>query len=377
MEHGMIQIPVNEPDLSGNEQAYVLDAVKSGWIATGRYVAEFERRFADFIGTKYALSTTSGTSALQLATASLGLKPGDEVIVPALTIVSTAFSVCYVGATPVLVDAEGTTYNLDPEQIESKITTRTRAIMPVHLYGHPVDMDPILALARRYNLMVIEDAAEAHGAEYRGRRVGSFGLLNCFSFYGNKIITTGEGGMLVTDDDLLAKRVMRLKDLSHSEERRFSHTEIAYVLRMTNMQAAVGVAQMERVQEFIARKRWMADFYRQVLGGIEGLHLPEEMPWAKSVYWMYAVRVTPDFGCSRDELMRRLQEKGIATRTFFIPMHQQPVFQKMGLFKNERYPVADRLSEEGLYLPSGLTITKEQIERVAEELREIQKTVRG
>jgi perosamine synthetase len=294
-----------------------------------------------------------------------------------LTIVSTAFSVCYVGATPVLVDAEGATYNLDPEQIESKITTRTRAIMPVHLYGHPVDMDPILTLARRYNLMVIEDAAEAHGAEYRGRRVGSFGLLNCFSFYGNKIITTGEGGMLVTDDDLLAKRVMRLKDLAHSEERRFSHTEIAYVLRMTNMQAAVGVAQMERVQEFIARKRWMADFYRQVLGGIEGLHLPEEMPWAKSVYWMYAVRVTPDFGCSRDELMRRLQEKGIATRTFFIPMHQQPVFQKMGLFKNERYPVADRLSEEGLYLPSGLTITKEQIERVADELREIQKTVRG
>jgi perosamine synthetase len=373
----MIEIPVNEPDLSGNEQTYVLDAVKSGWVATGRYVTEFERRFAAFIGTKHAVSTTSGTAALHLATASLDLGPGDEVIVPALTIVSTVFAVCYVGATPVLVDSEEQTYNLDPSAIESKITPRTRAIIPVHLYGHPADMEPILDLARRYNLLVIEDAAEAHGAEYRGRRVGSLGLLNCFSFYANKIITTGEGGMLTTDDDLLAKRVTRLKDLAHSEERRFLHTEIAYVLRMTNLQAALGVAQMERVDLFIQRKRWMADSYRQALAGIEGLHLPVELPWAKNVYWMYAVRVTAEFGCSRDELSRRLAEQGIGTRTFFIPMHQQPVFHKRGLFQHEQYPVAERLSQEGLYLPSGLTLTKDQITRVANVIADIQKEIRS
>jgi perosamine synthetase len=202
------------------------------------------------------------------------------------------------------------------------------------------------------------------------------GIVNCFSFYSNKIITTGEGGMVTTDDDRLAKRVTRLKDLAHSEERRFLHTEIAYVLRMTNMQAALGVAQLERVEQFITRKRWMAAEYQQALAGIEGLHLPVEMPWAKSVYWMYAIRITPDFGCSRDELMRRLQERNVGTRTFFIPMHQQPVFLNMGLFRDEHYPVAERLSEEGLYLPSGLTLTKEQIDRVASSIREIQREVK-
>jgi perosamine synthetase len=372
----MMEIPVNEPDLSGNEQKYVLDAVKSGWVAQGKYVGEFERGFAKFIGTKHAITTTSGTAALQLATTCLDLRPGDEVIVPALTIVSTVFSVCYVGATPVLVDSDPTTYTLDPNEVERKITPKTRAILPVHLYGHPADMQPILDLARRHNLFVIEDAAEAHGAQYRGRSAGSMGIVNCFSFYSNKIITTGEGGMVTTDDDRLAKRVTRLKDLAHSEERRFLHTEIAYVLRMTNMQAALGLAQLERVEQFIARKRRMAAEYQQALAGIEGLHVPVEMPWAKSVYWMYAIRITPDFGCSRDELMRRLQERNVGTRTFFIPMHQQPVFLNMGLFRDEHYPVAERLSEEGLYLPSGLTLTKEQIDRVASSIREIQREVK-
>jgi perosamine synthetase len=284
--------------------------------------------------------------------------------------------VCYVGATPVLVDSDPTTYTLDPNEVERKITPKTRAILPVHLYGHPADMQPILDLARRHNLFVIEDAAEAHGAQYRGRSAGSMGIVNCFSFYSNKIITTGEGGMVTTDDDRLAKRVTRLKDLAHSEERRFLHTEIAYVLRMTNMQAALGLAQLERVEQFIARKRWMAAEYQQALAGIEGLHVPVEMPWAKSVYWMYAIRITPDFGCSRDELMNRLKTRGVATRTFFIPMHQQPVFLNMGLFREDHYPVAERLSDEGLYLPSGLTITKEQIDRVASSIREIQREVR-
>jgi perosamine synthetase len=370
------RIPVNEPDLSGNEQKYVLDAVASGWVSTGQYVKDFERMFAEFIGTKHAITTTSGTAALQLAVASLGLGPGDEVIVPTLTIVATVFAVCYVGATPVLVDSEEDTYNIDPNLIEEKITPKTRAIIPVHLYGHAADMDPILQLAQRYHLRVVEDAAEAHGAEYRGRRLGSLGDINCFSFYANKIVTTGEGGMVTTDDDVLAERVLRLKDLAHSKHKRFVHTDVAYTLRMTNLQAALGVAQMERIEEFLQRKQWMADAYRRALSGIEGLVLPVQKPWAKSVYWMYAVRVTPEFGCSRDELMRRLRDRGIDTRTFFVPMHQQPVFRKMRLFQDERYPVAERLSEEGFYLPSGLTITEEQIGRVAEAVREIQKEVR-
>lgn len=372
----MIRIPVNEPDLSGNEADYVREAVKSGWISTGQYVKEFERRFAEFTGTKHGITTTSGTAALQLAIASLGLGPGDEVIVPTLTIVATVFAVCYVGATPVLVDSEEQTYNIDPNLIETKITPKTRAILPVHLYGHPADMDPILQLAQRYHLRVVEDAAEAHGAEYRGRRAGSMGNINCFSFYANKIVTTGEGGMVTTDDDVLADRVMRLKDLAHSKERRFVHTDVAYTLRMTNMQAALGVAQMERIDDFLARKQWMATTYQRLLSGIEGLQLPEERPWAKNVYWMYAILVKPGFGCSRDELVRRLREKEIDTRTFFVPMHQQPVFKKMGLFRDEQYPVAERLSEQGLYLPSGLVLREEQIGEVAEALREIQKEVR-
>ena len=373
----MPTIPVNEPEVNGNEEAYVSEAVRSGWISTGRYVKEFERSFAEFIDVKHAITTTSGTAALQLGVASLGLGPGDEVIVPALTIVATVFAVNYVGATPVLVDVEEETYNIDPDLIERKITPKTRAILPVHLYGHPADMDPIMQLADRYHLRVVEDAAEAHGAKYRGRPAGSIGDLSCFSFYANKIITTGEGGMVTTDDDVLAERVLRLKDLAHSPERRFVHTEVAYTLRMTNLQAAVGVAQMERVDEFLRRKRWMADLYRQRLSDVEGLHLPVDKEWATNVYWMYAIRVTNDFGCDRDELMSRLKERGIDTRTFFFPMNDQPVFLRMGLFRDETFPVAERLSREGMYLPSGLAITEEQIDTVVGAIKEIQREVRG
>ncbi|HEV8438045.1 MAG TPA: DegT/DnrJ/EryC1/StrS family aminotransferase [Methylomirabilota bacterium] len=372
----MIRIPVNEPDLSGNEQAYVLDAVRSGWISTGPYVRELERRFAEFTGTRHALTTTSGTAALQLAVSALGLGPGDEVLLPALTIVSAAFAVCHVGATPVLVDSEPASGNIDPGLIEAKVTARTRAIIPVHLYGHPADMDPIRDVARRHALRVVEDAAEAHGACYRGRRVGSLGDLGCFSLYANKLVTTGEGGIVTTDDDGLAERISRLKDLAHSAERRFVHTDMAYALRMTNLQAAVGVAQMERVEQFIARKRRMADGYRRALSGIEGLHLPAESPGAESVAWMYALRVTREFGCGRDELIRRLAERGVDTRTFFVPMHQQPVFRRMDLFAAERYPVAERLAEEGFYLPSGLTLRDEHIHYVAETVRAIQADAR-
>lgn len=370
------RIPVNEPDLSGNEERYVLDAVKSGWISTGRYVRQFEERFAAFCGTRYAVTTTSGTAALRLAMMGLRIQPGDEVLLPTLTIAATAFAVCFSGATPVLVDSEPETGNLDPELLEARITPRTRAIIPVHLYGHPADMAPILDIARRHTLYVVEDAAEAHGAEYRGARAGGMGHLNCFSFYANKIITTGEGGMLTTNDEELADRVARLKDLCHSKERRFVHTEVADTLRMTNLQAALGVAQMERVEGFLQHKRWMARLYGELLGGVEGLKLPPEAPDVRSVYWMYSVRVTPAFGCTRDELMRRLRERGIDTRSFFVPMHHQPALLDRGLFRGERYPVAELLSEEGMYLPSGLTLTEERIGRVAAAVREIQADVR-
>lgn len=365
------RIPVNEPDLSGNEERYVSEAVRSGWVSTGKYVREFEQRFAEFCGTRHAITTTSGTAALRLAMMALRIQPGDEVIVPALTIAATAFAVCFAGATPVLIDSEPETGNLDPELLEARITGKTRAIIPVHLYGHPADMAPILDIARRHGLKVVEDAAEAHGAEYRGCRAGGMGDLNCFSFYANKIITTGEGGMVTTNDEELADRVSRLKDLSHSKERRFVHTEVADTLRMTNLQAALGVAQMERVDEFIERKRWMAALYRELLGEIEGLVLPPEAPDVRNVYWMYAVRVTPAFGCTRDDLMLRLRERGIDTRSFFVPMHRQPALLDRGLFRGEEYPVADRLSEEGLYLPSGLKLTAEQMARVAAAVRQV------
>ncbi len=370
-------IPVNEPDLSGNEQRYVGEAVASGWISTGSFVQEFERAFAAFCGTRHAVTTTSGTAALQLAVASLGLGEGDEVLVPSLTIVATVFAVRYARATPVLIDSDPVTGNLDPSLIERRITRKTRAILPVHLYGHPADMDPIRELARRYRLADIEDAAEAHGAEYHGRRAGSLGDVNCFSFYANKIITTGEGGMVTTDDDVLAQRVRRLKDLCHTPERRFVHDDIGYTLRMTNLQAAVGVAQLERVEQFLAHKRWMAETYGRHLAGIGGLVLPQEQPWARSVYWMYTVRVTPEFGCGRDELMRRLRAKEVDSRSFFIPMHRQPVFLREGLFADEHYPVADELSDTGLYIPSGLTLTEAQIVRVAEAIRACQSEARA
>ncbi len=370
-------IPVNEPDLSGNEQKYVLDAVASGWVSTGSYVTRFEKEFAEFAGTRFAISTTSGTAALQLAFAALGLGPQDEVIIPALTIVATAFGVCYGGSKPVLVDSEPDTGNLDPALIERKINRRTRAIVPVHLYGHPCDMDPIREIAARYRLAVVEDAAEAHGARYRGRPAGSLGDLNCFSFYANKIVTTGEGGMITTNDEVLAERIRRMKDLCHSPQKRFIHTDVGFTLRMTNMQAALGVAQLERVDQFILHKRRMAAIYAELLSDVEGLTLPVERPEVESVYWMYAVRIGPEFGCSRDEVMRRLREKGVDTRSYFYPMHVQPVFLQMGLFGGESYPVAERLSAEGMYLPSGLTLKRCQQERVAEALRDVQREVRA
>ncbi len=359
-------IPVAEPVLTGNELAYVSDCVTSGWVSSiGQYVTRFEQDFARFCGVKHGIATNNGTSALHLALTVLGIGPGDEVIVPTLTFVATANTVMYTGAKPVWADSEPRTWNLDPADVARKITPATRAIIPVHIYGHPVDMDAINAIAQQHHLHVIEDAAEAHGAEYKGRRVGSIGQMGAFSFYGNKIITTGEGGMLTTDDDTLAEKARRLRDHAMSPTRRYWHPEIGYNYRLTNIQAALGVAQMERIEEFIARKRAIAALYNELLKGTPGVSLPVEEPWAKNVYWMYSILVSDDARISRDGLMAHMKAHGIDSRPFFYPIHTQPPYA-MG----QSLPVAERLARQGLNLPSSAALGDDDIRRVVKIIRE-------
>ncbi len=368
-----MRIPVNEPLIGEEELRNVADCIKSGWISSkGGYINTFEEEFSRYCGCKYGVTTTSGTTALHLAVASLGLKGGDEVILPTFTMIASAYAIIYSGARPVLVDSEPRTWNIDPKKIEEKITKRTKAIMPVHIYGHPCDMDPILEIARDHGLFVIEDCAEAHGAEYKGKRVGMLGDVGCFSFYANKIITTGEGGMLVTNSKEIYEKASLLKDLAHSKRQRFLHEELAYNYRMTNMQAAVGLAQLRKIDRHLGIKKRMAALYGKLLADTGGLTLPVEEPWATNVYWMYSILVDrKEFGLPADGLMKRLAEKGIDTRSFFIPMHRQPVFRNLGLDTKGSYPVSERLSQQGLYLPSGLAITEEQISAVCEAVREI------
>ncbi|MGH2747924.1 MAG: DegT/DnrJ/EryC1/StrS family aminotransferase [Actinomycetota bacterium] len=372
-------IPVNAPLLGERDLEYVAECVRSGWVSSaGRFIHEFEDRWAARCGRRFGVAVTNGTSALQLSVASLGLKADDEIIMPTFTIISCALAALYNGCTPMLVDSDPTTWCMDPDLIEEKITSRTSAIMPVHIYGHPVDMDPILALARERGLRVIEDAAEAHGAEYQSRldkkggawRIcGSFGDVSAFSFYANKPITTGEGGMLVTDDPDIADRARSLRNLGFDSTRRFSHEELGYNFRMTNMQAALGLAQVERFDEIVARKRSIGARYNELLGDIDALQLPPEQRWGKNVYWMYGIVVRDQAIPDAAEMSERLARKGVETRPFFIGMHEQPVLRARNLFKNEAYPVAERLARRGLYLPSGLALTDEQIQRVAEAVR--------
>jgi perosamine synthetase len=374
-------IPVNEPLLGREELNKVASCIKNNWVSSqGEFLKEFEDRFAAYCGVRFGISTTNGTTALHLALATLGLGPGDEVLMPTFTMAATAFAVSYTGAKPVFVDSEPETFNIDIHQVdrylarqEKRGKIKVKAILPVHIYGHPVDMAPLLETAERYSIAVIEDAAEAHGAEYKGKRCGSFGAMACFSFYANKIITTGEGGMVITDDPSLADRARRLKDLAHAVDQRFLHTDIGFNYRMTNMQAALGVAQLNKIGSHIEKKRWMAREYAKGLQGLSGLRLPLEQPWAKSVFWMYGVLVEEGFGLSRNQLRERLKQKGIDTRSFFIPMHLQPVFEARK--KNAKsfgpFPVAERISEQGLYLPSGLKISREQIRLVCREIKSL------
>lgn len=390
-------IPVNQPLMGKNALKYVSDCINSGWISSaGSYVGKFEDQFAQYLGVKHAVTTTSGTSALHLALLSAGIGPGDEVILPALTMIAVPYAVLYTGATPLLVDVDPEIFNIDPDKIReviedtcqfdrnnnrliNKRTNRTvKAILPVHLYGHPCQMDDIMAIAQQYNLLIIEDAAEAHGAQFypennqqKALYAGNIGDIGCFSFYANKIISTGEGGMVVTNDDQIADKARRLKDLAHSSERRFLHTDLAFNYRMTNLQAAVGLAQLEEIDRFINIKQEMAAMYQELLSGIEGLILPQEKSWARNVYWMYAVLVENDFGISRDELLTILKEKGVDTRTFFISVHRQPVFTEDGHFISQSFPVSNQLSRKGFYLPSGLALTPEQIQQTCQAIKDI------
>jgi perosamine synthetase len=367
-------IPVCEPLLCGQELRYVTDCLKSKWISSkGHYIHEFERRFAQYCGCKHGIATTSGTTALHLALAALGLGPGDEVIVPALTMVSPVFAVIYTRARPVLVDAEPRTWNMDPSRIEEKISPATRAILAVHTYGHPCDMDPIIAIGKAHQLYVVEDAAEAHGAEYKGRKAGSMGDVACFSFYANKVVTTGEGGMVITNNADLAERARALKDMAHSHDRRFLHLEVGFNFRMTNVQAAIGVAQLENIERFVEMRRANAHIYNSCLNSLPGIDLPAEEEWAKNTYWMYSIVVGDEFGVSRDELAALLLERGIETRPFFVPMNQQPFLMDLGLFVGENYPQADELSRRGLNLPSGNGLTRKQIKYVSDVIRHIGK----
>ncbi len=364
-------IPVCEPLLLGKELEYVTDCLKTNWISSvGKYVTEFEQRFAEYCGCRYGISTTSGTTALHLALTSLGIGQGDEVIVPSFTMAASVFAILYTGAKPVLIDSEPNTWNMDVTKLDEKITPRTRAIMPVHIYGHPCDMEPIMEIANKHRVFVVEDAAEAHGAEYKDKKVGGIGHIGCFSFYANKMITTGEGGMVVTNSDEVAENAKHLKDQAYCPGKRFLHTDIGFNYRMTNIQAAIGLAQLENIEQFIDRRRGNAFLYNQALKDMPGIVLPPEKEGVKNVYWMYCILIGKDSSISRDELMRRLKEKGIDTRTFFIPMHQQPAFLNRGLFKGERYPVAEELSEKGLYLPSSSGLKKEEIEYTCQAIKD-------
>ena len=366
-------IPVNEPLLNGNEKKYLNNCIETGWISSeGPYVKEFEEKFSERAGRKFGIAVCNGTAALEAAVIAAGVKKGDEVILPSFTIISCASSIIRAGAIPVLVDSEEDNWNMNVNQIRKKITNKTTAIMIVHIYGLPVDIDPVLKLAEEFNLKIIEDAAELIGQTYKGKPCGSFGDVSTFSFYPNKHITTGEGGMIVTDDPEIESRCRSLRNLCFKPEKRFVHDELGYNFRMTNLQAALGLAQFERLDEFINRKRWIGKLYNEQFRNFPYFNIPlEKSEFAENIYWVYGILLNEKSKMNAEEIMKLLNQKNIGTRPFFYPMHLQPVFNKMGLFKNEKYPVSEKLSEFGFYIPSGLALTEDQIITSAEALKSI------
>ncbi|MCT7516350.1 DegT/DnrJ/EryC1/StrS family aminotransferase [Aliarcobacter cryaerophilus] len=368
-------IPVNEPLLNGNEKKYLNECIDTGWISSeGPFIKKFEENMANYVNRKYAVAVTNGTAALEMAVEALGIGKNDEVIMPSFTIISCGQAVVKAKAKPILVDSEYDSFNMKIEDIEAKITPNTKAIMIVHIYGLPVDVDPILELAKKYDLKIIEDAAEMHGQIYNGKMCGSFGDISIFSFYPNKHITTGEGGMVLMNDERLYEKCKSLRNLCFSPDvnKRFIHEELGWNLRMTNIQAALGVAQLERINEFVTKKRFIGNMYQELLSDIKTINLPlKNKTFAENIYWVFAITLKDDYSKTAKEVIQELGNKGIGTRPFFYPMHQQPVFNNMGLFKNEEYPNATKLYERGFYIPSGLAITEEQIKQVSKILHEV------
>lgn len=368
-------IPVSKPIIAKNAKKYILECLKTGWISgAGPFINTFEENFANFTHTKYAVACTSGTTALHLAVKALKIGPGNEVILPAFTMISSILPIIYTGATPILVDVEEDTGNIDARKMEEKITKNTKAIMVVHINGHPADMSQISNLAKKYNLSLIEDAAEAHGAlcliNNQWRAVGSIGDIGCFSLYANKIVTSGEGGIATTNSKKLASRMRSLRNLARTPSIHFFHQEIAFNYRMSSLQAALGIAQLEDVKLIIQKKRHIASLYNKLLTDIKGLNLPPEKDYAKSVFWHYGVKLRTDCRKNRDQLEIILQKNGIETRNFFIPLHLQPVFKKMQMFLKERYPVSETLGKSGINLPTGPNLKDSEIKFVCKIIKQ-------
>jgi perosamine synthetase len=365
-------IPVNEPLLIGNGKKYLAECIDTGWISSeGPFVQRLEEGTAQRVGRKFGIAVTNGSAALDVAVAALCLGPGDEVILPAFTIISCAASIVRAGATPVVVDCDADTWNMTAEQVEEKVSARTRAIMVVHIYGLPVDMDPIVAVAEKHGLKIIEDAAEMLGQTYKGKPCGSFGDISTFSFYPNKLVTTGEGGMVLTDDPILAEKCRSLRNLCF-QKKRFVHEELGWNFRMSNLQAALGVAQLEILDDFVKRKRDMGRRYTEQLGNIAWLQLPvSTTDYAENIYWVYGVVLKDEAPFDAEEAMKELAAWGIGTRPFFWPMHEQPVFRRMGLFDGVRCPFAERLARRGFYLPSGVGLSESQQEQTVQALEHL------
>jgi perosamine synthetase len=371
-------IPVNEPALDGHEKDYLIEAIESGWISSdGAFIKQFEEDFSGYLGAKYGVAVSSGTAALETALYSAGVCEGDEVIMPSFTIISCAIAVIRLGAKPVFVDVESDNWCINVNQIKKNITERTKLIMAVHMYGHPADMTPIMEIANQHDLVVLEDASQVHGAEYKGIKCGAIGHISIFSFYANKIITTGEGGMVITSDKEMSKRARSYRNLCFQEDRRFYHEDLGYNFRMTNLQAAIGVAQVERLDEFVKRKRYIGKLYVDALRNIDGIKTQVEQKWAKMVYWMYCIELDESLGMDSTAMMQALRKRGIGTRPFFVGLHEQPILLKKGLVKSsDAFPVTERISRQGLYLPSGMTLTEKDVNTVVDAIQEIIKESR-
>jgi perosamine synthetase len=366
-------IPVNTPLLDGNEKKYLNECIDTGWISSeGPFIRKFEEQMAKYAGRKHAIAVANGSVALDAAVVAAGVKQGDEVLLPTFTIISCAAAIVRAGAVPVTVDCDPLTFNMKVSEIESKITSKTRAIMVVHIYGYPTDMNPVLAIAKKHGLKIIEDAAEMHGQSYFGKMCGSFGDISTFSFYPNKHITTGEGGMILTDDDATADHCRSLRNLCFIPEKRFVHNELGWNFRMTNLQAALGLAQLERIESFIVKKRKMGRLYNELLADIDAFQLPvPKLAYAENIYWVYPIVLRDSYPGDTEQFCKRLTEKGVGNRPFFWNMHEQPVFQKMGLFQGVSHPNAERIARRGFYVPSGLGLSEGEIRQVCSTLREL------